>query len=111
MKKQPPPPRIVFEALLHPDRDPARPWLSPGTDEVLPTVIESSAPSLVVWSSLWAARPDARVRFDLTPAGYATELRWTLFVDEPVPDDEAITRMCTRINRLINADLRYTFGQ
>lgn len=29
----------------------------------------------------------------------------------PVPDGETIVRMRKRINELINADLRFTFGQ
>jgi hypothetical protein len=38
-------------------------------------------------------------------------LRWTLYVDEPVPDAALIGLMCRRIGQLINADLRYTYGQ
>ena len=66
----------------------------------------------MVWSSLWEKRPDARVRFDLTPDGAAgTLLRWTLFVEEPLPDPSLLGHLRKRLNELINANLRYTFGQ
>lgn len=111
-KNQPPPPWFVFEALTEPDRDPARPWLQLGPGERWPQVLQAEAPSFVVWSSLWSARPDAVIRFDLTPDGTSgTDLRWTLLVEEPVPDDELTERMRYRLNRLINANLRYSFGQ
>ena len=58
-------------------------------------------------------RPDAIVRFDLPPDsnGYGTDLRWTLLVDEPTPDASLVGHMRKRINQLINANLRFTFGQ
>jgi hypothetical protein len=34
-----------------------------------------------------------------------------LLVDEPVPDASLLGRMRRRINELINANLRYTFGR
>lgn len=109
-RSQPPPPRFVHEALIDPDRDPSRPWLHLLGNEQRPIVLESEAPHLVVWSSLWPWRPDAQIRFDLTGVG-GTTLEWTLYVDEPAPDRETIVRMRKRINRLINANLRFTFGQ
>jgi hypothetical protein len=39
-----------------------------------------------------------------------TDLRWTLHVDEPVPDAALIGHMRMGIGRLINANLRYTYG-
>jgi hypothetical protein len=77
---------VVFEALIEPHRDPTRPWLLLLDDEHRPDVVEAREPDLVVWSSLWDRRPDARIRFDLPPDGYGTDLRWVLLVDEPVPD-------------------------
>jgi hypothetical protein len=103
---------VVFEALTEPDRDPARPWLALLHDEQRPTVVEAQHARLVVWSSLWPNRPDALVRFDLQPdGGHGTDLRWTLLVDEPAPDQALTRHLCTRISRLINADLRFSFGQ
>ncbi len=102
---------MVFEALTEPDRDPARPWLLLLDDEHLPDVIDARKPDLVVWSSLWDPRPDARIRFELPQDGYGTDLHWVLLVDEPVPDALLLGHMRRRINELINANLRYTFGR
>lgn len=112
-RSQPAPPHVVFEALIRPDRDPARPWLELLDDEQRPRLVESDKPGLVVWSSLWTKRPDAIVRFDLPAdsSGYGTDLRWTLLVDEPMPDAALVGHMRKRLNQLINANLRYTFGQ
>lgn len=109
---QAPPPHVVAEALLEPDRDPARPWLRLLADEQCPRVVESAPSGLVVWSSLWPSRPDAVVRFDLSSDGHGgTNLRWTLLVDAPLPDASKLGHLRKRLNTLINADLRYSFGQ
>src|SRR5438552_123382 len=111
-RNQPAPPHVLFEALTNPDRDPARPWLDLLDDEVPPRVIRAAEPSCVVWSSLWLKRSDAIVQFDLPPdTGSGTDLCWTMLVDEPLPDDALIGHMRKRVNELINANLRYTFGQ
>ena len=110
-KNQPPPPHVVFEALTQPNRDPARQWLTLLADEQPPTVLEAQEPALVVWSSLWPRRPDARVRFDVLPAGGETSLRWTLLVEEPLPDASLTGHLRKRLNQLVNAELRYSFGQ
>ncbi|MFD3809581.1 hypothetical protein [Rhodococcus sp. NPDC058639] len=88
-----------------------RPWLTLHEDEQRPVVLEAVEPNLVVWSSLWPSRPDARIQFDLTGGPGGTTLHWTLSVDDPAPDDDTIVRMRKRINELINANLRFTFGQ
>lgn len=111
-RNQPPPPHVLFEALSEPDRDPNRPWLNLLNDEVRPQVVRASFPSQLVWSSLWVKRPDALVEFEL--ADYSdggTDLRWTLLVEQPVPDDALTGHLRKRLNQLINGDLRYTFGQ
>jgi hypothetical protein len=64
-----------------------------------------------VWSSLWTKLPDAIVRFDLESSGYGTDLRWALLVDEPMPEAPLVGHMRKRLNQLINANLRFTFGQ
>lgn len=111
-RAQPAPPRVVFEALTRPDRDPYRPWLHLLDDEQRPQVVSSAEPSTVVWSSLWTERPDATVTFDLpSSADGGTDLGWTLHVQEPAPDDALVGHLRKRLNQLINADLRYTFGQ
>jgi hypothetical protein len=109
-KAQAPPVHVVQEALLEPNRDPARQWLVPREDEQMPrTRLEQ--PGVVTWADLWPARPDALVRFDVEPGGAGTELTWTLFVEEPVPDAGLVGHLCKRLNQLVNAELRYSFGQ
>lgn len=81
-------------------------------DEQRPRVLDAHMPSLVIWSSLWVRRPDAVVQFHLAPdGGDGTDLEWTLLVAEPVPDASLLGHMRKRLNQLINANLRYTFGQ
>jgi hypothetical protein len=103
---------VIFEALTEPDRDPARPWLLLLDDERRPRTLEVRKPHLIVWSSIWIKRPDAQVRFDLPFDGAAgTDLRWTLLVADTLPDSSSLGHMRKRLNQLINANLRYTFGQ
>ncbi|MFI7601410.1 hypothetical protein [Actinoplanes sp. NPDC049681] len=103
---------MIFEVLTDPGRDSARPWLLLLDDEQSPNLVEASEPDFVVWSSLWEKRPDARVRFDLASDGAAgTDLRWTLLVEESMPDPSLLGHLRKRLNELINANLRYTFGQ
>jgi hypothetical protein len=110
-RNQPAPPNVIFDDLCDPHRQPIRPWLMLLDDEVEPTVLESDRPHRVVWSSLWVKRPDARVQFDLDAAGGGTDLRWTLYVDGSAPDAALTGHLRKRMNVLINANLRYTYGQ
>ncbi len=72
---------------------------------------ESDEPTLVVWSSIWPKRSDAVIRFNLPPRGGGTNLRWTLSVEEPIPNEALLGHLRKRMNQLINAELRYSFGQ
>ena len=110
-RSQPAPAWAIFDDLCDPHRQPCRPWLVLLDDEIAPLVLESDRPSHVVWSSLWVKRPDARLHFDLVAGARGTDLRWTLYVDEPVPDAGPTGHMRKRIGELINANLRYTYGQ
>jgi hypothetical protein len=112
MRNQPAPPSIVFESLTEPNRNRTRQWLRLLDDEVLPEVLETEQPRIVVWSSLSSKRSDARIRFDLPSDGRGgTDVCWSLFVDEPMPEASLLGHMRKRVNFLINANLRYTFGQ
>ena len=110
-RSQPPPPHVVYESLHTPDLDPARPWLALLADEQPPTVLVAEPSRTITWSSLWTRRPDAVIRFDLSGGSSGTTLRWTLYVDEPVPDDALVGHLRKRLNQLINANLRHTYGQ
>jgi hypothetical protein len=111
-RNQPAPPRIVVEALTEPERQGGRHWLDLLDDEEPPRVLRAEPSSTVVWSSIWTKRPDAIVRFDLPSDGAGgTDLRWTLLVDEPAPDDALVGHMRKRMNQLVNAELRFSFGQ
>lgn len=111
VRNQPAPPSVMFEALTEPNRDPDRQWLLLTESEQQPDVLEQVKPDLVVWSSLWNEHPEAQIRFDLPPGRSGTNLRWTLFLDEPLPGPEEIRKMRRRINKLINDNLRQTFDQ
>lgn len=109
VRAQPPPSHIVFDGLISPNIDPARPWLKLLDDEVFPRITESAGPTLVVWSSIWIKRPAAQIRFDIKTMDTALD-RWTL-LDIEDPGLELVGHMCKRLNVLINAELRYSFGQ
>jgi hypothetical protein len=109
-KGQDAPDWVIFEALTEPDRDAARKWMFLVPGERHPEILEARKPDLVVWSSLWDDRPDARIRFELTGRFGGTGLRWVLLVDEPSPDEVTVREMRRRINTLINGNLRETFG-
>jgi hypothetical protein len=111
-RSQPAPPHVVFEALTDFHRDPTRPWLVLRDDEQEPEIVQARSPDTVVWSSLWPHHPTARIRFQIDSDGsYGSELRWTLAAEPPAPDESTVGQMRKRINELINANLRYSFGR
>ncbi|MFC6079841.1 SRPBCC family protein [Sphaerisporangium aureirubrum] len=110
-RKQAPPPRVVWECLTEPRRPGVRSWLELREGEIEPRIIEAVCPTLVVWSSLWPARPRDVIRFDLRDAGDGCALRWTLLSPDEAPGDALLGHLRHRLNYLINARLRYSFGQ
>ena len=111
-RRQDAPPWVIFEALTEPNRDPARQWLELLDDEIAPRVLDAVPTGHVMWSSLWVKRPDATVRFEIAHQfeGPGTDLGWTVSVDAP-PPDALVGHIRKRMNQLINANLRYSFGQ
>jgi hypothetical protein len=111
-RTQPPPPHILWEALVDPLRDDSRPWLRLAEDEVMPEVLEAERPSWVVWSSLWPSRPRDRLCFSIARDGEGgSKLRWRLESPDDVPDAATVGHLRYRINYLINGEMRYSFGQ
>src|SRR5262249_54372712 len=107
----PPPPDVVWESLSDPHRRGARPWLNLLSDEIEPRVLESARPKLVVWSSIWPKTPAQIIRFDIASDGSeGTRLTWTLTSSTEV-DAGALGHRRYRLNRLIWADLRFSYGQ
>lgn len=110
--KLPAPPRAVFEDLCDPQRQPVRPWLHLLEGEAAPQIVDRDIPDRVVWSSLWRSRPDVRIQFDLAADGHGgTNLHWVMTADEPLPDLAVARAMGSRVDRLVNANLRHTYGQ
>jgi hypothetical protein len=97
--------------LTKPHEPGARSWLELRADETEPKIIEASEPTFVVWTSLWPSRPDDVIRFDLRPSGGGTALRWTLSTPGAIPDAPEVGRLRHRMNFLINAQLRFSYGQ
>jgi hypothetical protein len=107
----PAPPHIVWESLVNPHQPGARPWLHLLDDEREPTVLDADKPNRVVRSSLWPSRPRDQVLLELTAAGSQTALRFTLLTPDDPPDASKTGHLRRRINHLLFADLRFSYGQ
>jgi hypothetical protein len=107
-RTQAPPAWVVWEALADPQH-PSGGWLVLEAGEVTPRVLEASRPALVVWSSLWPARPGDQVRFELRPKDGGCAVRWRLLTPDMAPSPETIRHLRHRLNFLINGKLRGTF--
>jgi hypothetical protein len=107
----PAPPVIVWASLTSPHQAGARPWLNLLDDEVEPTVLRSEKPNEVVWSSLWPSRPNDEVHLTLTAVGSETLLRFTVLTPDDAPDASKTGHLRRRMNQLLFADLRYSYGQ
>ena len=110
-KTLPPPPHVLWAALVEPHAPRARPWLEVRDDETEPRVVESHEPDLVVWSSLWPDRPHDRIELRITAHGVESRLAFRWLGPEPGPDDAVLGGRRHRLNELLWAELRYSFGQ
>lgn len=110
-RKLPAPPHVVWGDLVNPATSGSRVWLDLLDDEVPPRVVESAAPNRVVWSSLWPSRPGDQVLLELAAAGSDTALTFTLLADGELPDESKTGHIRRRVNHLLFADLRFSYGQ
>jgi hypothetical protein len=110
-RKLPAPPSVVWDSLFEPHRHGTRPWLTLLDDEVEPTILDAERPNRLVWSSLWPSRPNDEVHFELVAIGSETSLRFTLFTPDEAPDESKTGHLRHRLNHLLFADLRYSYGQ
>jgi hypothetical protein len=102
---------VVWESLMDPRRHGCRPWLNLLGDEVDPRILHAGKPSRVVWSSLWPSRPNDEIHFELTAVGSKTLLRFTLLTPEAAPDASKTGHLRRRLNQVLFADLRFSYGQ
>lgn len=111
-RKLPAPPRVVWRSLAEPHEVGARPWLRLLDDEVEPRVPRSVENRSLVWSSLWPSRPRDEVWLDVTDAGNGeTLLTFRLLTHDEVPDESKLGHLRFRLNCLLFADLRFSYGQ
>jgi hypothetical protein len=76
-----------------------------------PRVVQTIKPILVIWSSIWPDTPDQVIRFDLANESSGTLLTWTWLSPTHLDDPATLGHRRYRLNRLIWADLRYSYGQ
>jgi hypothetical protein len=106
-KTHAPPASAIYEALSDPLADQARrEWLDLRDGELPPRVIQAVFPSLVIWASLWPDRPDDQIRFDIEDQ----RITWTLMGDASGEDEDRLDQLRYRLDMMINADLRISFG-
>jgi hypothetical protein len=110
-RRLPAPPSVVWESLVDVHRPGSRPWLILLSDEVEPRVLTAERLDLVVWSSLWPNRPNDQVHLGLTDLNGETSLRFTLLTPDETPDQSRTGHLRKRLNHLLFADLRFSYGQ
>jgi hypothetical protein len=110
-RRLPAPPAVVRRSLAEPHQPGARPWLHLLDDEVAPVVVDDGDPDRLAWRSLWPRRPDLLLTFRLRPVSAETALRWTLTAAGEPPEESLTGHLRYRVNHLLWADLRLSYGQ
>lgn len=88
----------------------ARPWLNLLDDEVEPRILDAEKPVRVVWSSLWPSRPNDQLHLEVSAVRGETLLRFTLWTPDEPPDASKTGHLRRRVNHLLFADLRFSYG-
>ncbi len=60
---------------------------------------------------VWLTRPNDQVRLDLDEVGGETALQFTLLTPDEPPDQSKTGHLRKRMNHLLFADLRFSYGQ
>ena len=89
----------------------ARSWLNLLEDEVEQKVLFAKKPVNIVWSSVWRSRPNDTVHLTLSAVDSETLLRFTLLTPDELPDSSKTGHLRRRLNYLLFADLRFSYGQ
>lgn len=100
----------MWDDLVEAKSTGTRAWLDLLPDEVAPQVLESVRPSRVVWSSLWPDRPKDRVVIEIASSGGESAVTFTLLAAGDPPDDSKTGHVRKRVNHLLWADLRFSYG-
>ncbi|WP_377322901.1 hypothetical protein ACFJIY_25680 [Pimelobacter simplex] len=111
-KELPAPPHVVWADLVERRAEGTRAWLELRDDERRPEVLSSVEGRQVVWSSLWPERPDDRIELTITPDGTGgSRLEFVWLAADPDPAPATVGHLRRRLNELLYADLRYSYGQ
>ena len=110
-RQLPAPPSVVWEDLVAPRDEGSRAWLRLRPDEVHPRILESEEHTRVVWSSLWPTRPKDVLVLELSAEGGSTALEFTLLGHGDLPDESRTGHIRKRVNEILYADLRFSYGQ
>lgn len=107
----PAPPRIVFQSLAEPKGPGTSPWVVLLEDERPPIVLQAEESHHVRWSSLWPSRPNDVLDFEISPKDGGSILRFILSTPDESPDASRLGHMRKRLNHLLFADRRFSYGQ
>jgi hypothetical protein len=110
---QAPPPRILWDVLNDPLGRHRWTWLVIRENEQAPDVLSGTAPTELLWGSLWPGYPNLRLRFTIEPDGVGSMIHWSLLAPEDELNAEETEACRYRISYLVNdrAGLRGVFSQ
>jgi hypothetical protein len=80
-------------------------WMRLAPGEVVPTVLDATPLTKVVWSSFWPNSPEDTIVLHLTGFREETTIRLQWFTRTP-PDERGVGITRQRLNRKIGGDLR-----